>query len=658
MVPLKSLDEFEIIAATLRGVSETHGLVFNTRSLRLTLNKVSSRLRHEGLGFLTKTLPRLGKALEKALTGVQPLNATELGFDPLPGSKLPRFLGELFQMVLHPDGTALGDPCASCVKDIRQITYMFYKYELPYTDEQEQKVVAAFERTEQELVSTDSLLPSEEDLAIYAGDIRLRRLQSPRHGAGEIPLPCSYINDGSDESRSVADKYKRLFIARGARRLLRRLFSHFDPYAIHPKHGPGAVSTREKLSSKYQWTNVSDRITDVYPFDAYFCASQGHVCDTYSDFSEIGGVSNSARVVLVPKDSRGPRLISCEPVDNQWIQQGLGRAIVELVEHHPDTQCQVNFTFQDPNRIAALSGSESGRYATLDLKEASDRVSLKLVRLLFPKDLQRFLECCRSSSTELPDGRVLELRKFAPMGSCLCFPILALTVFSILSAGAPDADTRERILVYGDDVIVPTAYAGDAMALLELFGLKINRDKSCVGGFFRESCGMDAFKGVDVTPVRLRTVLTNHQSPDILSSYVAFANAMYDRKRYLVYDKIVEWLVSIYGPIPDQSLHLACPSLRNAPDYKRPLRSRWNKRFHKRQYLVWDVKSPSLHQPMDGWSSLLRFFAEAGNEDPLAARQEEELVAEHPWSVFALRDAFSVSKYTTRRMSCLVRRWR
>jgi hypothetical protein len=657
MVPLKSLDEFEIIAATLRDVSETHGLVFNTRSLKLTLCKVNSRLRHEGLGFLTKTLPRLGKALEKALTGVEPLSAIKSGFDPLPGSELPRFLGELFQLVLRPDGTALGDPCAQCVKDIRQITYCFNKYELPYTDEQEQKVIAAFERTEQELVSTDRLLPTQEDLAAYAGDIRLRRLQSLRNGGGEIPLPFS-LPSTNDECQLVLDRYKRLYIARGARRLLRRLFAHFDPYNIHPKHGPGAVSTKEKLETKYQWTNVSDRITDVYPFDAYFCASQGHVCDTYSDFSEIGGVSNSARVVLVPKDSRGPRLISCEPVDNQWIQQGLGRAIVELVEKHPDTECQVNFTFQSSNRTAALYGSENGRYATLDLKEASDRVSLELVRLLFPQDLQRFLECCRSTSTVLPDGRVLELRKFAPMGSCLCFPILALTVFSILYAGAPDAGTRERILVYGDDVIVPTAYAGDAMVLLELFGLKVNRDKSCIGGLFRESCGMDAFKGSDVTPVRLRTVLTNHQSPDILSSYVAFANMMYDRKRYRVYDKIVEWLVSIYGPIPDQSLHLACPSLRNAPDYKRPLLSRWNKRLQKRQYLVWDVGSPSCHRPMDGWSQLLRFFAESGSERPLAARSEVEEVDQAPWSVFALREAFSVGKYTTRRNSCLLRRWR
>jgi hypothetical protein len=195
------------------------------------------------------------------------------------------------------------------------------------------------------------------------------------------------------------------------------------------------------------------------------------------------------------------------------------------------------------------------------------------------------------------------------------------------------------------------------MTLLESFGLKINRDKSCVGGFFRESCGMDAFKGIDVTPVRIRTVPTNHQSPDVYSSWIAYANSMYDRQCYRVYDKIVEWLVNIYGPIPGEDLHLACPSLRNAPDYKQPFRTRWSKRYQKVQYFVWDVKAPSSIRNASGWSMLLRFFAEAGTDLPLALREEDK-VDQAPWSVFSLPQSFSVSKYTNRRSSCLVRRWR
>jgi len=649
----KSLDADILIAALLHDVSRLHGLVFNTRSLRLTVNKVNSRLRMEGIGFLTKTLPRLGKALESALIGGTPLSAAKLGFKPMPNSELPIFLGEFFKLVLLPNGTPLPQPCAQSVKVIRQIAYWFYKYELPYSDEQEQKALATLERTEQELVSTDQCLPSQGDLDFYITNHRLHRLK-PHDGQG-IPYPFTDGPISTDANRLT--NVKLLEVTRKAQLVLSDIFAYFDPMAIHPKHGPGAVSTKETLERKYLWTNVSDRITDVYPFDAYFCASLGHICDTAADFSDVSGVSNSARVVLVPKDSRGPRVISCEPLDNQWIQQGLMRAIVKLVESHAYTKCNVNFTHQSPNRIAALHGSANGRYATLDLKEASDRITLKLVRLLFPQNLHRFLECCRSSSTVLPDGRVLELLKFAPMGSGLCFPILALTVYSILVSGAPDAYTRERILVYGDDVIVPTAFAADAMILLESFGLKVNRDKSCTGGLFRESCGMDAFNGTDVTPVRLRTVPTHHQSPDVYTSWIAYANSMYDRQCYRVYDTIVEWLVSIYGPIPGEDMHLACPSLRNAPDYKRPFRTRWNTHLQKVEYLVRDVKAPSSVRSTDGWAMLLRFFAEAGDDLPMQLR-EVDSVDRASWNVFSLHEAFSVSKYTSRRSSCLIRRWR
>lgn len=625
MVSNKSLDEYEVIAALLRDVQNVHGLVFNTRSCRLTLNKVKSRLRHEGWGFLTKTLPRLGKAFDKALAGNTPLNSTELGFDPMPGSQLPRFLGELFSRVLRPDGTLLCDPCAKSVESIRLILFVYYKYELPYTDEQEQSVIQKFEKTEDDLSTVQSRLNSIESCLEHL-DTRSRRVKS----------------------------LDPVVVAREARILLSRLFASFDPLDIYPRHGPGAVATKQQLWDKYLWTNVSDRITSVYPFDAYFCASMGHVCDTSDSFKRIGSESLPARVVLVPKDSRGPRLISCEPVDYQWIQQGLGRAIVELVERHPITKWNVNFTHQYPNRCGALLGSSTGRYATLDLNEASDRVSIELVRLLFPKHVYTYLEACRSLSTELPDGRVIKLKKFAPMGSSLCFPILALTTWAILAAGSPDQYTRERILVYGDDVIVPTAFAVNAIELLESFGLKVNRDKSCTNGLFRESCGMDAFQGKCVTPVRLRTVWSSTPSADSYTSWISYANSFWDRKCYRVYNYIVERLVAMYGPIPSEDMNLSCPSLRSSHDCEKKLRHRTNRHLQKRQFYVWDVTSPVINKTIDGWSMLLRYFTES------VGRPVQSFTDNHKRTSFHFDEAraFSVGSYTKRRASMLVRRWR
>jgi len=633
----KSLDESKLIAAYVRDVlTDAHGLGLEPRSVRLTLDKLAKRLRFEGVGFLTKTLPRLGKAFDKALTHTQKLNATELGFSTLPGSELPRFLGELFSRVLQPDGSVLQEPCAKSVLAIREICYLFYKYELPYTTDQERTVIDRFVKTDEDLSAVNADLQSLEDLLNHHD-------------------PRSHPNSGPN---------RRFIVARRARKILSNLFAFFDPSDIRPRHGPGAVATKQQRSEKFLWRNVSSRITDVYPFDAYFCASSGHVCDTYNSFTGVTDESLPARVVLVAKDSRGPRLISCEPVDYQWVQQGLGRSLVELVESHKLTKGLVNFTHQYPNQCGALWGSQTGRYATLDLNEASDRVSTGLVRLLFPSHVYTYLDACRSLYTELPDGRIITLNKFAPMGSSLCFPVLAITVWAILTAAARDLYTRERILVYGDDVIVPTAFAEDAIEQLESFGLKVNKDKSCTNGFFRESCGCDAFKGVKVTPVRIRTVWSSTPSPDSYVSWIAYANQFYDRKCYRTYDYIVECLTKVYGDIPGQELNLSAPSLRQAPDgTTERLRRRTNNDLQKQEYRVRDVEPLKVTETIAGWSMLLRYFTEVGSSNTPLDSNQQQFSAE-PASIRGQIDsllcqpAFAVSQYTRRRTSMLVRRWR
>jgi hypothetical protein len=633
MVRNKSLDEYKIIAALLHDIHNRHGLVFNTRALRLTLNKVKSRMRMEGLSFLTKTLPKLGKALDKGLTEQYLLNGTDLRFTTQEGSKLPRFLGELFNRVFDQAGHVLPEPCITSIKMLRDVLYLFYKYELPYTDEQEQAVVSKFEKTEDDISANSVNLTALAEEAFAGEDFRYRH-RSGRH-----------LNQVEGQGT----------VTRAAQNLLSRLFAQFDPRDITPRHGPGAVATKQKLWSKFKWVNISSNITSMYPADEYFYSSAGHICDRLQEFNSVDNKDLPAQVILVPKDSRAPRLISCEPVDYQWIQQGLGRAITELVESHPITRWNVNFTNQLPNRFGAILGSQAGKYATLDLNEASDRVSVGLVRLLFPPHICEYLEACRSSSTVLPDGRVIRLNKFAPMGSALCFPILALTVWAILTAAAPDADTREGILVYGDDVIVPTAFAANAIEQLELYGLKVNRDKSCTSGLFRESCGMDAYKGICVTPVRIRTVWSESPSPEVYTSWIAYANSFYDRQYFLTYQLIVDALLSHYGPIPDDDMSKQTyPSLRFVPDSQQLHKRRWNPNLQKFEFRVRTVKSPDIHKVIDGWEMLLRHFTESSSFNPVLPSGYRRRPPSPLWDP----DAFQCGTYTKRDTSMLVFRWR
>lgn len=628
MVSVKSQDKtVSLIAALLCDVQTLHSEVFTPRACRLTTQKVIQRHAREGMGFLTKTLPRLAKALDKALAQQDPLDAAKLGFKPLPNSKLPRFLGELFKLVLSDDGRVLQVPCVASIRTLRQVLYLFYKYKLPSSVDQERDVIDLFIRTEREISSYDQLFSEIADLI----DCH----------------PERYADIRPFTSRRVI---------RNARRLLSRVFSSFNPYEIHPKHGPGVVSTKEQLWGKYDWSGVSPRVIAKYPLDAYFYASFGHLVDDLEGLAAIRIEESSAQVLLVPKDSRGPRLISCEPLTFQWIQQGLGRAIVKHVERHPLTKDNVHFTDQQPNQFGALLGSQTGAYATLDLKEASDRVTVGLVRLLFPEPLLGCLLASRSLSTQLPNGEKLVLRKFAPMGSALCFPVLALTIWSLLTASSQDTDTRESILVYGDDVIVPTAQAANAISTLESFGLLVNQDKSCTKGLFRESCGVDAFAGVNVTPVRLRTVWHHHPSPDVYTSWVAYANQLYCKRYFTTYDLIVSGLCDIYHTIPEVSMHLACPSLYEVPEQCRPKKRRTNAALQKVEYRVLDVRSHPIRHTMDGWKMLLRYFAEGTSDVPVGRIIEQDRCPTRPFP--CKEEPFSVRTYTKRHSSILAWCWR
>lgn len=163
---------------------------------------------------------------------------------------------------------------------------------------------------------------------------------------------------------------------------------------------------------------------------------------------------------------------------------------------------------------------------------ASDRVSIWLLEQLIPEFHLRKLLASRSDYTQLPDGTLFKLSKFAPMGSATCFPVEAL-VFWALAVGtlidvrcARDLHRLPSVYVYGDDIILPKEMMSKVSEVYEELYLLVNQDKCCDGRFFRESCGMDAYKQCCVTPIRYR----KHKSfawtsPPALLAYVAYHNA-------------------------------------------------------------------------------------------------------------------------------------
>lgn len=123
----------------------------NTNVTTKSLDTFSRRI-SEGSAFLTKTLPQLGKALDKALTtGV--IDITSCSFKPQKDSALPSFLYELFIKVFEKDGTLRENP--EQIAELRQLLFVFYKFDDGhFSEETAQQAYAKFIDTDH-LVKTD-----------------------------------------------------------------------------------------------------------------------------------------------------------------------------------------------------------------------------------------------------------------------------------------------------------------------------------------------------------------------------------------------------------------------------------------------------------------------------------------------------------------------
>jgi hypothetical protein len=309
-----------------------------------------------------------------------------------------------------------------------------------------------------------------------------------------------------------------------------------------PKHGPGSVADgKASVAQKYKTMGTDSllRYVDLR-------LPEGSTSLPRRPIS----LERVSKVVFVPKSIDKLRTISMEPTSLQWYQQGFGRNIIKRIHTLPDLRRRINLYKQELNRELAHDGSFDGIYSTIDLSSASDSISYRLVKKLFGRtSLIAPLIATRSSRTELPSGEVIQIDKFAPMGSSLCFPIECLVFASIVEASimrcnGPVRSSHYR--VYGDDLIVETKYAPAVIDRLNQLGFKVNTSKSFTNTqppFFRESCGGEYLDGADVTPVRLSRDFSgfdvSRRHPSRITALIDLANNTYVKlpsvRRWIIY---------------------------------------------------------------------------------------------------------------------------
>jgi hypothetical protein len=442
-----------------------------------------SRYENEGEPFISITLPRLDDLLLAGLRdGVLP---EFIGWRAR--CAYPEFLRDLWAGIFDRDGVLLDSPSVNAIRWLRQITRTFKKvFEVCSAD----RVEAAVERW----VQLDAELPSRSAI------------------------------------KASLDPYAPMV----AQILFGRVIGLAMTDPLKGRHGPGAVSERFGANSRWDFGSISVSADSLIGAES-FRPSWESLSQRPPEFGVV-----PARLEAVPKTAEKPRLICIEASYNQFMQQALMQNLRESLEREHSI---CSFLDQSMNRDMALESSITGRNATIDLSDASDRVSLALVEQLFGfhPNFLRYLRLSRSSFVQLPDGGLVLLNKFASMGSALTFPVEAMvfTALVVTSICRRTGDFRPKTIrrlgkrghglsVYGDDILVPVEHAQTVMDDLESVGLKVNRSKSFLSGKFRESCGMDAYDGGDVTPTYMRRgIPLNRGEVDEVTSLTSFRNQLW-----------------------------------------------------------------------------------------------------------------------------------
>ena len=553
-------------------------------SATMDCKTVQGRLNHEGVSFLTITLPTFGKDIQKCLDQGYVDRSLFQGFAWKGG--LPRFLsGFLGHVFNHDSGVLLDDPSMDCIIAVRQLTLMFGKMLLPCTPERERAAFDGFVQCEQDVRDSWNSL-----------DLSLKE---------EFSQVSSVL-------------FGRMFL---------KMDRDIRNGELIPKHGPGAVAERYSSNEKYYRSAWTRRLEDVFPSGDYVVPNDRFWRDLERvDILEPGS-ELPVRVTSVPKTLKTPRIIAIEPCAVQYVQQALLGSYLESLKHDRVMSKIIGIDNQLPNQEMARQGARTGILATLDLSEASDRVSNQHVRLLVGHHaaLRRAVDATRSRKADVPGHGVIRLAKYASMGSALCFPVEASVFTTLIFMGISRAHntpiTRDtvkryvgRVRVFGDDIIIPVDCVTDVVRVLESFGFVVNHDKSFWTGRFRESCGKDYYDQADVSVVKVRRYLPdNIRDAAGTISMVSLRNQLY----FAGYWRTVKWLdeyiirkikffptVHPSSPVLGRHTFLEYETQRMCPKLHRPL---------VKGYVV---KGRPPVDELDGHGALVKYLIKRGN-DPL-----------------------------------------
>jgi len=554
-----------------------------TKASSRDLLTLRSRVEEEGLSFLTITLPKFAQDLELCL---------ELGFiDPKcfrsfkKHKRIPAFLQGMLGQVFDKETGRINDydkttlppnDIASLIDSLRQICSAFKKIKLPCTPKRVERALEGYVDNER---SFEMFSLSGEDTATFSS-------------------VSSMLWDGFVYGLHLCD--------------------------ATPRHGPRATAEGYTSNEKYRHLRWHDRLEPYFPLvDNCFTNSIGEINFESEELEAItivsAGDEQPVKVVTVPKTLKAPRIIAVEPACMQFAQQAIRSLLYDGIERFVLTSGHINFRDQSVNQTLAKISSNDGQLATIDLSDASDRVPYHLALEMFRSnpELKDAIDACRSTKAILPNGTIISpLRKFASMGSALCFPIEAMYFYTICVMASLEFQNlpvshrniylvSRDIYVYGDDIIIPVDHVALTIDYLHRYNCKVNTSKTFYRGKFRESCGADCYDGNIVTPIYIRSEPPNSRrqvSPLIswCDTSNLFFNKGYIRTSQLMFSRVERYL----GRLPSVHANSGVLGRNHHWDFKP--RRRYNRRTQQLEIRCWMSRAVYRTDPLDGYAALTK----------------------------------------------------
>lgn len=303
--------------------------------------------------------------------------------------------------------------------------------------------------------------------------------------------------------------------------LLARVATHVEQILLD--HVPNDIWTQSKLlfgpgatsSCKWPLTTYLHKIVGR-PEITSGCIDLLHTISgeqyAFDDFSVV----NANRFTTVPKSWKQLRGICIEPHLNTHFQRCIGVAMVGRLARAGIKLAEVPY-----ENCWKLSTSPH-KYATIDLKQASDSISKEIVMSTFPPIWSHWMARTRASRTVIAkDLPPIELEKWSSMGNGYTFEAETILFLAVCRSIVPVEEWHE-VTVFGDDMIVPVKYGQEVVEALGQMGFIVNTDKTFLEGPFKESCGFDVWDGSPVRAIYIKEV-PNSEDP---KSFIHLVNTI------------------------------------------------------------------------------------------------------------------------------------